>query len=101
METLGVIVSIVGGIIVILTALLGIWTIPLYLKLAKVRQLIRKKNDEIDAVDGDVTGRVSGALVNEGQRLALISKAKAPLTRELERLEQERQFIIDKLPFFK
>lgn len=101
METLEITVSIVGGIIAILAALIGFWTIPLYRKLGAVHKAMRSKNDEIDAVDANVTGHTSGTLTNEGQRLIQVSNAKAPLIRELERLEQERQFIVDKLPFFK
>jgi flagellar biosynthesis/type III secretory pathway chaperone len=40
-------------------------------------------------------------MTNEKQRLAQISHTKAPLLGQLERLEQERQFVIDRLPFFK
>lgn len=101
MDKLAVILSIVGGLIVIATALVSLWVIPLYRQLGKIHSKIRAKNDEIDAVEPDINGRTSGTLTNEKQRLAQVAKAKEPLLRELERLEQERQFIVDKLPFFK
>ena len=101
MNTLAVILSIIGSLILVATTLVSIWVIPLYRKLNTIHSKIRAKNDEIDAVEPDINGRTSGSLVNEKQRLAQVQNAKAPLLRELERLEQERQFVVDKLPFFK
>jgi len=101
MNTLAVIVSVVGGLFVIATALIGLWVIPLYRKLSAIQGAIRAKNDEIDAIEPDINGRTSGTMTVEKQRVAMAKKAKEPLLRQLERLEQERQFIIDKLPFFK
>jgi hypothetical protein len=88
-------------ILALLTLGLGIWLIPLYRKLHENEKLIREKEDQIDGVEPDVNARTSGHTVNEKQRLAQLNVAKKPLERELERLKQERQFIIDKLPFFK
>lgn len=93
--------STIGGLILIATTLISLWVIPLYRKLTKIHSQIRAKNDEIDAVEPDINARTSGTFTNEKQRLAQVKNAKAPLLRELERLEQERQFIVDKLPFFK
>ena len=101
MDTLAIILSIIGGFILIATTLVSIWVIPLYRKLNTIHSKIQAKNDEIDAVEPDINGRTSGSLANEKQRLAQVQNAKVPLLRELERLEQERQFVVDKLPFFK
>lgn len=84
----------------LISALLSLWLIPLFIKLNKNEAEIRAKEDEIDAVEPDVNGRTAGFVI-EKQRLAQVAKAKEPLLRELERLKQERQFIVDKLPFFK
>lgn len=89
------------GFIGVIVALASIWLIPLYIKLGKSELAIRSKEDEIDAVEPDIQRRTSGHLVTESQAQAQIESAKKPLIRELERLKQERQFIIDKLPFFK
>jgi len=101
MDTLAIIVSLIGGLLVIATTLISLWVIPLYRKLGTIHTAIRAKNDEIDAVEPDINRRTSGTMTNEKQRLTQVDHAKAPLLRQLERLEQERQFIVDKLPFFK
>lgn len=98
---MAIILSIIGSFILIATTLVSIWVVPLYRQLSTIHSKIRVKNDEIDAVEPDINGRASGSLVNEKQRLAQVQNAKAPLLRDLERLEQERQFVVDKLPFFK
>lgn len=100
MNILAIILSIIGGFILIATTLVSIWVIPLYRQLSAIHSKIRIKNDEIDAVEPNINGRTAGK-VTESQRVAQVKKAKEPLLRQLERLEQERQFIIDKLPFFK
>lgn len=101
MDTIAVVVSIAVGILVIIAALVGLWVIPLYRKLHTVHTAIRAKNAEIDAVEPDINARTSGTMTNERQRVALVEKAKEPLLRQQELLQQDRQFIIDKLPFFK
>ena|GEM_PF-3563350 len=101
MQTLAVVVGVVGGIIAILIALVALWSIPLYKRLTKIHKEIRIKNDEIDAIEPDINARTVGKMVTEAQRLAQVENAKEPLLRQLERLEQERQFVVDKLPFFK
>lgn len=93
--------SIVGGLLVIVATAIGLWVIPLYRKLNVIHVAIRAKNDEIDAVEPDINARTSGTNTAEKQRVTMVEKAKEPLLRQLERLEQERQFIVDKLPFFK
>lgn len=101
MDILAITVSVVGSLIAIIATVIGLWSIPLYRKLSASHAAIRALNDKIDAVELDINAKTSGTLTNESQRLAQIEKAKEPLIRQLERLEQERQFIIDKLPFFK
>lgn len=101
MNATAVILSIIGSFILIVTTLVSIWVIPLYRKLITLHSKIRAKNDDIDAVEPDINSRTAGSYVTEKQRLAQVENAKTPLLRELERLEQERQFVVDKLPFFK
>jgi lipopolysaccharide export LptBFGC system permease protein LptF len=55
MDTLAVIISVVGGLIVIATALVSMWVIPLYRKLSVIHAAIRAKNDEIDSVEQILT----------------------------------------------
>ena len=71
----------------------------LYRQLLANEEAIRKKQDEIDAVEPDVNRRTSGHLVNEKQRLAQVNVSKEPLLRNLERLREEREFIKDRLVF--
>jgi hypothetical protein len=89
------------GIISTVVSIAVAWTIVIYVKVNNIEKQIRTKEDEIDKLEPDINGRTSGTLIVEKQRLAQIEKAKQPLLRDLERLEQERQFYLDKLPFFK
>jgi len=89
------------GFIGAVATLAGIWLIPLYIKLSKNEKATRSKEDEIDAIEPDIRARTTGHQVTEGQAQKMIENAKKRPQRELDRLKQERQFIIDKLPFFK
>ncbi len=89
------------GIIGTAVSIAVVWTVVIYVKVNNIEKYIRAKEDEIDAVEPDINGRTSGTLTTERQRLAQVEKAKEPLVRELERLKQDRQFQLDKLPFFK
>lgn len=90
--------SLVG---IIAGACFATWQASLYRKLNGNEGQIRLKEDEIDAVEPDVNARTSGQPVNNDQRLAQIETRKAPLERQLERLKQERHFILDKIVFAK
>lgn len=80
---------------------LSVWLIPLYWKLDAYEKAIRDVDDEIDAVEPRLEEDTNFGLVGPAQRQSRLDVEKAPLRRKLERLKQERQFIIDKLPFFK
>jgi hypothetical protein len=77
METLEMIVVIVGGVLVVLLAL---WTIPLYRKLTLAHKAIKEKNDEIDAVEPDVNKRLTGTTANEDYRVRLVDKNEGTFT---------------------
>ncbi|MBL8159494.1 hypothetical protein JNJ66_03490 [Candidatus Saccharibacteria bacterium] len=79
----------------------SIWQIILYRKLLANERAIRAKENEVDGIDSDITARTTGHLVNEDQRLRMVTTARTRPLRELERLKQERQFLLDKLPFAK
>lgn len=98
---LTVILQITAIIGILVTLCLVAWQASLYRKLARNERSIKAKQAEIDAVEPDVNGRTSGHLVNEKQRLAQVNAAKMPLIKELETLERERRFILDKLLFAK
>lgn len=89
------------GLVAVISALAAVWLVPLYFKLISNEKQIRTKEDEIDAVEPEIYSRTAGHLVNDKQTKAMIESAKKPFLRDLERLKQERQFIIDKLPFFR
>jgi hypothetical protein len=76
-------------------------SLPLYRQASAKQQEIRTTEDEIDAVEPNINARTSGHLVTEAQRQRQIEAVMKPLIRKRERLQQEYQFIIDKLPFFK
>lgn len=78
-----------------------VWQYLLYKKLMVSEQAIRDKQKEIDNVELSVNGRISGCLVNEKQRVAMVKKGRTPKLRELELLREERDFIKDKLLFAK
>jgi hypothetical protein len=93
----------IGDVLIVLAligVLLGGWLIPLYIKLNRNEKAIREKEDQIDEVEPRIN-RATQGLRTESQRVAIIKNEKVPLARELERLKQERKFILEKLPFFK
>lgn len=94
-------IEIIGSLGAVALGILGLFYARIYWKLEKNEKTIRAKQDEIDAVEPDITSRVRGHLVNESQRVAMVEVARKPLLRELERLKEERQFLLDKAPFFK
>lgn len=101
MSTLAIIVSIIGGLLTISLAFIGFWTVPLYRQLKSIHEEIRAKDDEIDEAEQKASASLVGMIATEEMRIRHAKTATATLRRELERLHQERQFIIDRLPFFK
>ncbi len=100
-ENLALVISIICGVAGLIVLFIACWTLPLYRKLKEVHKQIETKEDELDAVESNVTARLTGTLANERYRKKLIEHDRKPLLRDLERLQQKRQFITDKLPFFK
>jgi hypothetical protein len=78
-------------------AVLG-WHIYALVKLHKIEKLIFEKEEAIDKIPENTSGRTSGSLVTQGQLDKLIIKEQAPLMREIELLEKRRKFIIEKAP---
>ena len=74
---------------------------PLYRKLNINADEIRQTEDKLDAIPSDIARRLANIAAPQTYHDKMIAKDRLPLERQLERLKQERQFIIDVIPFFK
>jgi len=78
-------------------------TIYILLQMKKVRKIEKKidsKQEEIDNLPKKMLQKVRNSLVNQSQLDRMIAKEQKPLDIELRDLKRQRQFVLDKLPFF-
>jgi hypothetical protein len=97
-STLADLVTIAGGLIAIAVA---IWQVLLYRQLSENERAMKSKQSEIDAIPAQMQGRTSGSLATQSKLDKLIVAEQAPLKHELELLERDRKFILNRLLFAK
>ncbi len=91
-----------GGLI--LGLIIAVWYIYGFIRLSRKEKAIFELKDRIDNLEDTILKKVRKFLVDQNQLNKMVEKDKKPLIAKLERLQMERQFIIDKLPlvgFFK
>lgn len=66
----------------------------------KIEKKIDSKQEEIDNLPNKMLQKVRNSLVNQSQLDRMIAKEQKPLDKELRDLKRQRQYILDKLPFF-
>lgn len=84
-----------GGIALIV--FVAIWYIVYYVRIVlKEREILKTKND-LDNIEPDFLDRMRGPVLGQDFLDKKIEQKEKPLRKRLERLQMERQFMLDKL----
>lgn len=79
-----------------ITAFIIYW--PRYRQVKDLETRIEGKHKELRELPDKLHGRTSNSLVTQGQLDKMIEHESKPIKQDIERLERERRFILEKIP---